>query len=242
MNQSLPTIFHVTHWKAGSQWVRKILEACAPDSIVAPRVYEAQFLSDPIQPGMVYPTVYVTREQFYKVKLPESWKRFIVIRDLRDTLVSVYFSIRFSHQTIADEIVKWRTVLVSLSEEDGLLYLFDEWLPRCVAIQQSWLGGEDALLKYEELLGNDVKILEAALIDRCQLPVSREFFREVVLANQFERLTAGRRRGVENVQSHERKGISGDWKNHFTDKIKDVFKEKYGNLLVDTGYEKDLNW
>lgn len=240
--ESFPTIFHITHWKAGSQWVRKILEACVPDSIVTPRVYEAQFLNDPIQPGKIYPTVYVTREQFYSVKLPASWKRFVVIRDLRDTLISVYFSIRFSHQAIADEIVKWRAVLDALSKEKGLLYLLDEWLPRCAVIQQSWLGGEDPLLKYEELLGNDVGIFEEILIDRCQLPVSREYFREVVLANKFERLTAGRERGVEDIKSHERKGISGDWKNHFTDKVTEKFKKKYGKLLIDTGYEKTLDW
>lgn len=29
---------------------------------------------------------------------------------------------------------------------------------------------------------------------------------------------------------------------HFTPKVTEDFKEKFGQLLIDTGYEKDLNW
>lgn len=222
--------------------MRKILEACVPDRIVTPQVYETQFFTEPIQSGGVYPTTYVTREQFYSVTLPQSWKRFIVIRDLRDTLVSAYFSIKVSHQVIADEIVKRRAVLNSVNEEGGLLYLLDDWLPSSAAIQASWLKSEEPIWKYEDLLQNDHAIFEQILLDQCQLPVSRERFREVVEANQFEKLSAGRQRGTEDVKSHERKGISGDWKNHFTDKVKKEFKEKYGQLLIATGYESGLDW
>lgn len=241
-NESFPAIFHVTHWKAGSQWVRKILEACVPELIVMPQVYETQFLRDPILPGRVYPTVYVTKEQFHSVPLPETWKRFVIIRDLRDTLISVYFSVKFSHQAIAEEIVKWRSVLDSVNEEDGLLYMLNEWLPRSAAIQTSWLDGKETIWKYEDLLKNDYAIFDQILLNQCKLPISRERFREVVSANQFEKLSAGRKRGAEDVNSHERKGISGDWKNHFTDRLKSEFKTKYGQLLIKTGYEKNLSW
>lgn len=222
--------------------MRKILERCVPDLIVTPQVYETQFLHEPILPGRVYPTVYVTREQFESVTLPQPWKRFVIIRDLRDTLVSVYFSVKFSHQAIAEEIVKWRAVLDSVNEEDGLLYMLDEWLPRCAVIQTSWLGSEEPILKYEELLSNDLEILEDTLLRKCQLPVTSAAFREIVISNQFEKLTSGRQRGVEDQWSHERKGVSGDWKNHFTNRIKEEFKKKFGQLLVDTGYETDLSW
>jgi len=63
-----------------------------------------------------------------------------------------------------------------------------------------------------------------------------------VLANRFEAQTGGRPRGVEDVTAHQRKGVAGDWRNHFTDRIKRAFKARYGGLLVATGYEKDLDW
>lgn len=39
-----------------------------------------------------------------------------------------------------------------------------------------------------------------------------------------------------------RKGISGDWKNHFGPKVKGYVKEQIGEELIQLGYEKDLNW
>jgi len=39
-----------------------------------------------------------------------------------------------------------------------------------------------------------------------------------------------------------RKGKIGDWKNHFNPEHKQAFKEIAGQLLIDLGYEKDLNW
>src|SRR5205823_5007254 len=90
-----PTVLHVTHWKGGSQWVRRILHELVPDRIVAPANQEQdQFLTWPIQAGKVYPTVYVTKEQFDLVGIPACHRRFVIIRDLRDTLVSLYFSLK----------------------------------------------------------------------------------------------------------------------------------------------------
>lgn len=39
-----------------------------------------------------------------------------------------------------------------------------------------------------------------------------------------------------------RKGIVGDWKNHFTEELKEYFKERTGDLLVQAGYEKNMDW
>jgi len=52
----------------------------------------------------------------------------------------------------------------------------------------------------------------------------------------------GRRPGQEDIHAHQRKGIAGDWRNHFTTRVKEVFKQRYGHVLIATGYEPDLNW
>ena len=39
-----------------------------------------------------------------------------------------------------------------------------------------------------------------------------------------------------------RKGVAGEWKTHFKEAHKRVFKEIAGQLLIDLGYEKDFNW
>ncbi len=58
----------------------------------------------------------------------------------------------------------------------------------------------------------------------------------------FERLAGGRRQGVENRTSHYRKGEPGDWVNHFTPKVRQLFKDRYGDLLIRLGYETGRRW
>lgn len=236
------TVFHVTHWKAGSQWIHRILKECTPDRIVVPEVDETQFLGRPLEPGRVYPTVYVTREQFESAALPQNWRRFVIIRDLRDTLVSAYFSIKTSHPILDSRLATWRAALNSMGLEDGLMYVTKEWLPPCARIQHSWVKTDERLIRYEELLEHDLETLETILLDHCQIPISRGSLREIVLANRFERLTGGRPRGQEDEAAHERKGIVGDWRNYFTEGIKREFKDRYGDLLIATGYEGSSDW
>jgi GT2 family glycosyltransferase len=64
----------------------------------------------------------------------------------------------------------------------------------------------------------------------------------VVEENRFEKRSSGRSRGEEDSTSFLRKGIHGDWKGTFNVRDKKIFKRHAGDLLVELGYEKDLNW
>ncbi|MEZ4703002.1 MAG: sulfotransferase domain-containing protein [Rhodothermales bacterium] len=58
----------------------------------------------------------------------------------------------------------------------------------------------------------------------------------------FAKLAGGRTKGQENVNSHYRKGVHGDWKNHYNDEHIAYFKAHYNDLLILLGYEKDGDW
>ena len=58
-----PTVLNFTHWKAGSTWQLQILSEVANNRIVLPQPDVSQFLQQPILPGMIYPRLYVTKEQ-----------------------------------------------------------------------------------------------------------------------------------------------------------------------------------
>ncbi|MEM8567460.1 MAG: sulfotransferase domain-containing protein [Bacteroidota bacterium] len=232
------TIFHITHWKAGSQWIHRILRELFPKNIVSPKVYEKQFLEEPLLDGYIYPTVYVTREQFFSVSLPSNYKKFIIIRDLRDTLVSGYFSIRYSHALVDETLRIWREQLECLSTEDGLLLLMDEWLPESAQIQKSWINTNEVLIRYEDLLNKDNKILFDVLINKCSLSISPERLTAVIAKNRFKQVANGRPPGQEDIFSHQRKGVSGDWKNYFTPLVIKEFMASYGDLLSQAGYEE----
>lgn len=55
-------------------------------------------------------------------------------------------------------------------------------------------------------------------------------------SGSFRRLSGGRAPGEEDKQSHFRKGVAGDWKNHFDDNSLSVFNREAGNMLKELGY------
>ncbi len=64
----------------------------------------------------------------------------------------------------------------------------------------------------------------------------------IVWENDFAKKADGRERGREDARSHYRKGVSGDWRNHFNQNHIDVFKERYNHIVIGLGYEQDANW
>ncbi len=244
-NGDSPAILCVTHYKAGSSWIDTVLRRTAKAMIVMPRPDLGQFLEEPVREGMIYPKLYVTKEQFDTADLPENWRRFIVIRDLRDTMISNYFSLKTSHvdKQLAPEVREFREKLNSSSVTDGLMVTLDEWVPSGAAeIQESWLKAGESFYRFEDIVLGDSSALERILIEDCELPVPLTRLQRAMESASFEELSGGRARGQEDLASHWRKGISGDWKNYFTKPLKDNFKERYGRLLIDTGYEKNMDW
>jgi hypothetical protein len=77
---------------------------------------------------------------------------------------------------------------------------------------------------------------------RRPIPVSGETLLGIVYAQRFAAKAKGRRAGEENVQSHYRKGVAGDWINHFTPEHVEAFKERFGDLVQRLGYETEDDW
>ena len=230
-----PAIVHITHWKAGSQWLHKILNWCAPGRVVAPSADADRYLPRHLERGMIYATAYVTKDEFNDSQPADDTRYFVMLRDLRDTLVSLYFSARDSHQLSNPSELDFREALRSVPQEDGLLLLANHpTFKKSISIHRSWLATGIPILKYEDLLEDDEAILEEVLLSHCRLGVSREHLLNAVRGCRFESLT-GRPRGKEDIGAHERKGIAGDWKNHFTPRIARNF-EQYDDVL--TAYSK----
>jgi hypothetical protein len=238
-NTNLP-VFHVTHWKAGSTWVQGVLQRLAGERFVPLKADMSHVLKEPIRPGGVYTPVYMRREPFVAaVTAPH--KRFFVMRDLRDTLVSWYFSLAVSHGTKTNSVVAdFRSQLANLDKDQGLQFLIRERLQGISALQSSWLNYGELVYRYEDMIADEQRVF-AEICEHCQMGVSEELRTSVVAANSFERAT-GRKPGQEDVGAHRRKGIRGDWQNHFSTETKALFKERFGEHLIRTGYETTLDW
>ena len=71
---------------------------------------------------------------------------------------------------------------------------------------------------------------------------SKLVVRNIMEEFAFKKLTSSCSLGQEFHRNHYRKGVKGDWKNYFEEIHKDFFKDRYGELLIKLGYEKDYNW
>ncbi len=99
-----------------------------------------------------------------------------------------------------------------------------------------WLGSSGVLtLKYENLM-DDPLIFTGQILDYV---IERGFPLHVDKSKAVEVLVS---RINPQKSPTFRKGKSGGWKSAFTQEHKDIFKDLAGQLLIDLGYEKDLNW
>jgi Sulfotransferase domain len=236
-----PTIFHVTHWKAGSQWVRSILKHAAPRRFVQARPGAEGPIGGPVMPGAIYSPVYTAAAPFRAaVPAHPSHRTFVVIRDPRDTLISWYFSLMYSHAPDEPTVQESRDELRRLSKSDGLALMIRKHLNEVMWIQREWVESGAAVFRYEELRADQQNAFQR-IFEFCELDVSDPRRRRIVRRHSFIRRTWWRL-GREDVRSYLRKGAVGDWRHHFDDELKRLFKSLHGETLVSTGYEPDDAW
>ncbi len=70
----------------------------------------------------------------------------------------------------------------------------------------------------------------------------RIMLQRVLNRNSFQHRARGRSKGEEDARSHYRKGVSGDWRTHFTPTLKEEFKKRYNGLLLKLKYETNPDW
>lgn len=235
-----PTLIHFTHAKAGSTWIDGILRQIF-GSRVCGRSWGVPEFHRSV--GSIFPSVFMRRDEALAIPAVQAAQRFFVLRDLRDTLISRYFSIRESHKPDpAGKIERDRRVLRSMNLEDGMLHCMEELgMQQTAAIQESWLGSSEIVLRYEDLIARDVPLFSELFVDRLGLQLDPGKLEAAVTSQRFETVYQ-RKLGEEDMSSHGRKGTPGDWRNHFTPRIGARFAEIYGHLLIAGGYESDASW
>lgn len=165
--------------------------------------------------------------------------KFIVMyRDLRDMCVSRYYHI------INEETHRHHQLYKSLPLAEGLLHSINIIRMEYVSWVKDWhdiaKAHSEAILevRYEDLHA-DVRGCMGRVLAFFDLP-QEEALLDRMAGSQLKKPTA-----LSQSLAHgetQRKGIVGDWRNHFTQDHKDYFKEVAGQVLIDLGYETDLNW
>lgn len=248
-------VFHCCLHKSGSQWIRRI----AKDA----RVYKYSGLRDhhyqssmpgghdprPVNersfdesfPERTFVTpLYIDYQNYLAIPKPDSTRAFFVTRDPRDIVVSWYFSSLYSHRLMGD-LSDVRGMLSDVDMPTGLRYsirhlddfgVFDA--------QRSWSesGGDPDVIvvRFEDLIGEHSIDVFRHLFDHCRIPIPDDELPGLLDTHSFERLS-GRSQGTSDPQAHFRKGVAGDWKNHFDESAQEEFDRVTGDLISTLGYE-----
>jgi hypothetical protein len=208
-------------------------------------------------------TPFVTEEGLKEIKmlLPQA-KVIHIVRDGRDIAVSAMHHIwnhatdAGGHLTIKPEELAKRDRYrkdpkaflksgESMFDEERLRRGFAEgWKKmsaRAVEDGPVLLGDHYTEVRYEDLLERPHEEVRR-LLGFLGAEATDEIVKQCVSSASFERLSRGRQRGEEDLSSFFRKGVAGEWRSVFTERDKEIFKEAAGDLLIELGYEKDIDW
>lgn len=106
---------------------------------------------------------------------------------------------------------------------------------------EAWNGRAGSLIHYERFLTEPVRELRelAAKLTGHNYPEDRI---QAVVADHTKEKFAAALKPVFKHNTFVRKGVAGDWKNHFSERNIATFKAVAGETLILMGYESDLAW
>ncbi len=163
-----------------------------------------------------------------------------MIRDPRDQLISFIYHMRRYPKTYPQakgmttsdlifDLIKHSTSAQNHPPSEGINDLYERYL--------QWIGTKDILtIQFEDLVGlkgggSLEKQLNAiiSIADHIGLQIGLSKAKKIASSLFGETETF-------------RKGQIGSWKKHFNAEHKKAFKKHAGKLLIDLGYEKNINW
>ncbi|WP_025209161.1 sulfotransferase domain-containing protein [Hippea sp. KM1] len=154
--------------------------------------------------------------------------RFYIIRDGRDAINSLI------HANTSAKVLKYypEFKINDAKELYSRLDIFEKYVRMWNDHVENYLPYKEFFteIRYEKLINGGEDFLKILKIFNLERKYTE--FKEIL---SFKKMK-------EKSPSHLRKGKIGDWKNYFTEKHKEIFKEIAGDTLIKLGYEKDKNW
>ena len=245
-------IVHCCYHKAGTHWMKGILKTiCDHYNMSWDRIQHSTLFGDEkktIAAELLDRDVLIDAHSRIDVNDLPPWRGSHMIRDPRDMTISGYFYHLWSREKWLHvpkpqlDNKTWQELLNSLDQEQGLIREVERFAPSFQQMAEWDYQNPDMMeLRYEELLVDDG-------------PIYRRLFRHygfhdeavdlgVRIARQsgFE-ARAKRQVGTVQEKSVMRSGKPGQWRDYFTDDVKNRFKELAGNVLITLGYENNNDW
>jgi hypothetical protein len=231
-------VFLVSYPKSGNTWMRFLLA----NYITGGRVDLSQ--SNRLIPDIHYnpqDIVETLKPRIIKTHYPYTakFKRVVyIVRDGRDVAVSYFHHLKKFGQLAADS--RFSNYLESFIK--GTVGPFGQW----GAHVNGWLdGGKDVLfIRYEDMLADTPKALES-VVRYCGLEFNEKKLIDSVTACSLSELRQIEKRQFSDIKTLStsdpnayffRKGISGDWRNVFSDNDTEQFLAAFSVVMNRVGY------
>ncbi len=240
--RAIPLVYVVGFPKSGTTWACQLVAA----------YLRLPFPRNPILPigfpAVVHGHELVDRRYPYCV---------YIMRDGRDAMTSLYYHIR--RGLLRGQRMKiprnLRDVYLEGTDLESVRKNFPRFLEnqfqRPVGTRAIWskhvtsfLESDHpqlALLKYEELLTDGAEALAREMSKLSGEPPDVEraefFIRDFSFAKSKKQEP-----DKQGKEGFLRKGVAGDWQNHFTRESAQIFDEYCGEALIAAGYESDRSW
>lgn len=167
-----------------------------------------------------------------------------LIRDPRDLIVSGYHYHKWSDEEWVNVPRKdfgemtYKEKINSLDQQNGLSFEMNHVGTETIQEMINWNYNDKNFLevKYEDLLQDNKEVFRTIFqhYNFNEKSVSRCL--EIVKNYSFDRMKKN------SNSKHFRKGVSGDWKNHFDVELKQEFKTRFPDVLEYLGYEVNSEW
>ena len=252
-------MYVVGYPKSGNTWLCYLLAYCLNaeyDDLDAPGIHPRNEYQRRYVKGGLEHTSYqdklgkVLKTHTLEIKNQDSTPVVYLVRDGRDVMVSYsYYKNSFtqksiswsSYKTILRQLYRLSIEKLTAVKKDWVFSWFMrrhtlDWVNHI----DTWMKKKPiAIVKYEDLKTIPEKTLEELML-KLGVQVDSEIIQQAVQIFKFENLS-NRRTGEENKKSFYRKGIVGDWKNHFSSSDTAFFNKKASYILEILGYELHNN-
>lgn len=171
------------------------------------------------------------------IKGIENYKVVLSIRDPRDILVSSFFSVKYSHVEplkLSNKSKHFANKRQSVKDQTIDEFVIEQ-APKVFSLYENYkarlldLYDNTVLIKYEDMVSDYPNWLDD-LVKELDLDLSHEVRGEII--KEFE----NKRSTKENVKSHMRRGVAGDYKEKLSTETIDKINEDYSDTLRTFGY------
>ena len=177
----------------------------------------------------------------------------VMWRDGRDVVVSHYYYHLFHRRTVMPGWAEAQQERLGIEDARDIQRYLPRYIDYCftdgppfnmtwTSFIETWKNRTNYVeTSYEAMQENPGRELKKILEYLSVYSVDDAKLGACISKFSFENVT-GRKPGNENAYCFIRKGIVGDWKNHFTREAREVFDHYAGQALIDLGYEADHSW